>query len=430
MRSKAKPVPQAPEHNRSKRATRVRRVLRLVAANVLLAVAGVSAVGVVAEIYFRLSSPFVGSSAPWRFVPNVGPLRRPNTEVRHTDNLDYWTVSRSNSLGFVDREPPDAERARTSCHVAILGDSMVEARHVPIADKLQVRLEERAAAELPHLDVTTSAFGFGGTGQVAQLAYYDHYARALSPNLLVLVFVPNDLADNSPILNALDVGVDPAHPRFLAAEPRADGTIGLRLPDANWREHRLPQSPTLRQVRQQLTRMSALASWMDANLALRSQYANPQIDVWVRLLRERPGYEALHQWLPATRIDYTLFAEDTLPPVYDAALPFTAFAMAQFRERAQRDGVPLAILATHRIKVLGNGLFDRLNAMAHAQRIPVIDQYAHIVRQGALPSRDAQWPHDPHWNAAGHRWAAGALLEYLRDNQDVCEDIETRTLAR
>lgn len=427
MRSKARPVAQAPEHNHGKRATRVQRVLRLVAANVLLAVTGVFAVGVVAEICFRLSSPFVGSSAPWRFVPNVGLLRQPNTEVRHTNNLDYWTVSRSNSLGFVDREPPDAERARRSCHVAILGDSMVEARHVPIADKLQVQLEERAAAELPHLDVTTSAFGFGGTGQVAQLAYYDHYARALSPNLLVLVFVPNDLADNSPTLNALDVGVDPAHPRFLTAEPRADGTVGLRSPDVNWREHLLPQPRTLRQVWQRLTQMSALASWMDANLALRSQHANPQIDRWVRLLRDRPGYKALDQWQPAPRVDYTLFAAERLPPVYDAALPFTAFALAQFRERAQRDGVELAILATHRMKVIGNRLFERLNELAHAQRIPVIDQYAHIVRQGALPSRDAQWPHDPHWNVAGHRWAAEALLEYLRDNQDVCEDIETRT---
>ena len=394
--------------------------------NVLLAIAGVSAVGMVAEIYFRLANSFVGSSAPARFVPNVGVLRRPNAEVRHTNNLDYWTVSRANSLGFVDREPPDADRAAATCHIAILGDSMVEARHVPIADKLQVRLQELAAAQLPHLRVTTSAFGFGGTGQVAQLAYYDAYARGLSPNLLMLVFVPNDLANNAPILDALDTGVDPAHPRFLAAQRRADGTIGLRLPDANWRERRLPQPLALRQARQRLTQMSALASWVSARFALRSQHANPWLNSWVTLLRQRPGYEILRQWQPAARIDYATFAAKRLPPVYDDALPFTAFALDQFQQRTRRDGVALAILATHRAKVNGDGIYERLSAMARARHIPVIDQYDHIVRQGAVPSRDAQWPHDPHWNVAGHRWAAEAVLEHLRANQRICEDAANR----
>ena len=51
------------------------------------------------------------------------------------------------------------ERAAASCHITMIGDSYVEALQVPIADKFHVRLEDLAARELRHLDVTTSAFG-------------------------------------------------------------------------------------------------------------------------------------------------------------------------------------------------------------------------------------------------------------------------------
>ena len=58
-------------------------------------------------------------------------------------------------------------------------------------------------------------------------------------------------------------------------------------------------------------------------------------------------------------------------------------------------------------------------ALAEARGIPIIDQYDHMRRQGA-ERRDARWPHDSHWNAAGYQWAAEALLDWLKQNQDVC----------
>ena len=164
----------------------------------------------------------------------------------------------------------------------MIGDSHVEARQVPIADKFHVRLEELAAEELRHLDITTSAFGIWGTGQVNQLAYYE-FARTLRP-----------------------------------------------------------------------------------------------------------------------------------------ALDFTAFALDQFRERADRDGAALVILSSHYIGTRGDLGFDRLTALAKPRGIPVIDYNDFVLRQGAEPRRDARWKHDAHWNTAGHRWAAEALLEYLKENQEIC----------
>jgi len=67
---------------------------------------------------------------------------------------------------------------------------------VAIADKFHVRLEKMAARELPHLGITTQAYGIANTGQINQLPFYDEYARHLTPKLVVLVFYRNDFGNN------------------------------------------------------------------------------------------------------------------------------------------------------------------------------------------------------------------------------------------
>ena len=115
--------------------------------------------------------------------------------------------------------------------MAVIGESFVAALEVPIADKLQVRLEALAAAALPELDVTVSAYGRRGTGQVNQLPLYDEYARRLSPNLVVLVFDPNDFENNSAVLSALRQGHDPRRMPYAYPERTADGGFRLRPAD-------------------------------------------------------------------------------------------------------------------------------------------------------------------------------------------------------
>ena len=100
-------------------------MLRLLGWNALLLLAGVVLITIAGEAYFRLTVPFAVSSSRREFVPNVGFLWPPNTELRFTNQLDFWNVSRTNSLGFLDREPPSPERAAATCHVSIIGDSFV-----------------------------------------------------------------------------------------------------------------------------------------------------------------------------------------------------------------------------------------------------------------------------------------------------------------
>ena len=70
---------------------------------------------------------------------------------------------------------------------------------------------------------------------------------------------------------------------------------------------------------------------------------------------------------------------------------------------------------------------DLLREMADIRGIPVIDLYDYLLRQGGrIESRLSamRFAHDRHWNETGHRWAAEAVLEYLKENQGICD---TRT---
>ena len=424
-------------------APNLRRALRLVGWNAVLLVAGLALIGLAGEAWLRSTVPFRTSHRPTVFVPNVGILLRPDAEVRWTNDLDFWTVSRTNGLGFLDREPIGSERAAESCHVAMIGDSFVEARQVSISEKFHVRLEKMAARELPALDVTTSAFGKDWTGQIEQLAFYDAYARHLHPKLVVLVFVPNDYIDNFPLWKSLRGGLDPDHLPYVSAARAEDGSFRLSPPDPDYQRFKLPRRFDLPASPQRMTlikrtlRESYFLSWLHAKRTLlfyeRDVHAQAERTGWGELLRRRPAYAPLlHEYRPVSmgRVPmrfahedipsfFALFAEGNGSPFYKEALAFTAFGLDQFKKRVERDGAALVILASHRMSRFGGGTFARMNEMAAERRIPVIDQADFIYRQGA-ELRDAGWAHNDHWSPAGHQWAAEALLEYLKQNQWVC----------
>ena len=385
-----------------------------------------------------MANPFIAHSIPFQFVDMVGLIREPNAELRYANwDDDNFVVSQTNSQGFLDREPVSAERAADGCHIAFIGDSFVEAREVPIADKFQAQLEEMAALELPRLDITTQAYGIRGTGQINQLPFYNEYARRLNPKLLVLVFHPNDFADNSTALQSLIQGADPDRLPYMSAQRDESGAMKLRPPDPEYARFRLPRPPKAWQesANERLVGVSYFAKWLDIKKGWVVERVNaigaemsapietdPQVAAWADMIAERPCCTLLlDDWQPARWGLDTLFAKEHLPPVMEEALEYTAFGIDQFKRRADRDGVHMAILsASVYMGRRGDRQFDRLNAIAEARGIPVISDYDYIVRQG-YDKWDAYWRFDGHWNATGHQWTAEAVLEWLKENQDVCD---------
>ena len=401
------------------------RALRVAIWNAALIIAGLLLTALAGEVYLRLANPFLETSVPSRFVDGIGIIRNSNSEIYYANwDDDNFVVSRANSQGFLDREPVSPERAATGCHIAFIGDSFVEAMQVQIADKFHVRLEEMAARELPHLDITTQAYGISNTGQINQIPLYDEYARHLRPKLVVLVFYINDFANNSTALQALAYGADPDKMLFQFAQRDARGTLRLRPPDPDYERFLLPTLPKPWHWKtwERLVSVSYLAKWVDTK-SLWKYDPDPQIRAWTDIIAKRPCCAALlDSWQPARLYTSNMqFTKENLLPVHEEALEYTAFGIEQFKRRADRDGVNLAILAaTRHMGTRGDPQFDRISAIAKALGIPIISQYEYVVSQGHN-YQDARWLSDAHWNATGHQWAAEAILEWLKENQDVCD---------
>lgn len=342
-------------------------------------------VAALSEGYLRASKPFMAWSMAYVDVPDVGRLLEPGSVVRYTNWLDFWTTTRVNRWGFPDREPLPRSRAEQSCHIAVIGDSFVAALEVPIAVKMHVQLEQIAASELPHLDVTTSAFGTGNTGQAAQLPYYGNYAARLKPKLVVLVFDANDFDDNAngrPWHTGVErnagepsAGERKGHPSQEKSPQRGtlakEGALRLRPPSLDTAP--APPEPA-----------TYLGPWLKIKLGRSMDPRRPR----------RPRRAERRT--------------SNLP------LESTRFALRQFSLAVTHDDAALVILSNYRI---WGPWADALASVA--DRIPIISQDDYLTAHG-LSFQDVRWDHDGHWNPAGHRLAAQAVLEWLRANEAVC----------
>ena len=351
--------------------------------------------------------------AYWRFEPGVGLLRPPHAELALSNGVEFWTVQRANSLGFLDREPIDPARADESCHIAIIGDSFVEGREVHISDKMQVRLEELAAREAPHLDVTTSAFGISATGQVNQLPFYDRYARRMSPDMVVLVFFRNDPQDNSTKRNALRPGYIPERLRHGQVALDEDGNIRWLPPAIDFSDAVFTRAYESRNSwRNRTIYRAADASYFMRWMGIKTKLISA--NDWYRWFRpSEDSVRRYQEWINS--VEYATTTEEYFN--YMESWVFTRFALEQFKHRADSHGFALMVLTTLHVRGEGSPQFERLSAIAESLDIPIVSQHDYILRQGGN-IQDADWETDFHWTTAGHQWAAEAIWEHIEEEWD------------
>ena len=401
--------------------------LRLVIINIGIIAVSLILVLAAGEIYFRLKYPFFEDVEPVLFYPSVGFGYAPEMEILHTNRFDFWTKNHSNSLGFADREPRASNQYSSACHVAIIGDSFVEALQVPLEDKLQLRLENMAAKELPELAIMTTAWAHSGAGQLNQLAVYNEFVHDLKPKVVVLVVVSNDFANNTSVLESFRHGWDPDHPPLLFAK-KSNENIEYTPIDPSWKNHLLPtpKRNELLATLQYHLKHSWFITWILEKATLLGYLSlndlSPKLEMRVELLSKRPHYAHIQDGripIKMSEIDDIFVEEENLPPIFEDALDYTGFALDEYKKLAERDGFSLVILSTHTMRVKNNRLHNHLEKLANSRNIPVIDQYQHII-DAKQDIKDAHFPHDYHWSPMGHQWAAEALLEYIKKNPRLC----------
>ena len=395
----------------------------------MLSFVGAGALAILGEVWLRRSYPFVANRASLRFVPGVGVMLEPHREVRYTNLFSFWTTTRANRFGFLDREPVTPERAMSSCHIALVGDSFIEAREVGVPVKVQVQLEALAARERPERDLTASAFGIRGTSQIHQVPLYDTFVRPMRPKVVVLQATPNDYTGNSGVLNEWVEGA-PWVASYARPERGTDGRIRLRLPDGASRALKVRLDAA---SRRQMALRRASFLWNLWNRPERGVIAGTVRDrrrrreTWRRLAGETAS---LSGWRPPKRGLYRVVAEGViaarragtgLVPAYAEALELTGFALDEFVARAARDGSHLVLFLHYSFGVKGD---VAMKTLAEERGIPVVDQYEYITGTAGGEWRDAKLRRDIHWSPQGHRWAAEALWEYLKARPSLCGPAE------
>lgn len=385
-----------------------------------------------AEIVVRQIYPWQQDEILWEseFVDDVGFIFKPNAVVKHTNRLDFSVQAPTNSMGFLDTEPaplPDG------CHVTFIGDSFVEAAQVEIKDKFQRILQNEAAERFPEWRLTTSAFGYSGTGQLNQLPFYDKFARKYKSKLLVLVFVSNDFANNSAILESLRNGWHPQHaPRVYAR--KKDEAYEMTRIDRDWKNYLIdhPGDTTAVYFHDLLKRHSMLYSWgwlvlsnkyqavqhlagktYSENVLTRARTLKAKTDTATQMTMWKDEYAANLDG------DFRNLADNAM---YLEATHFTEFGIREFQKRAREANAKLAILAASQMRLISNNgsnrSFETLKAITEKLNIPLIDQYEFIVASGGNPI-DAQFKHDGHWTKQGHKWASDAVSEFIKGSR-VC----------
>ena len=337
-----------------------------------------------AELYLRNAGMFPVRDIrfPSMFVDKIGFLFKPGDTVRQTNGLDFWVSEKVNSLGFIDAEPARPKPSGTF-RILLVGDSFVEAAQVPIAQKLQTLLAADLNRRFPDRRFDAVALGFSGTGQANQLPFYERN-RDLKPDLVILLFVSNDFANNSPVLESLRHGWHPDHlPRvFMRARP---GQPCERLPiDPAWQKSLL-----FGDIAERANQLRAMSP--DYDDGLRSWKAS----------RGRKSTDGLQD---------IFLGPGPLPPAFEAAVASTKCAFIEWQKLAEQDGFKLLVASADNVA----GQIERLKGITGELELPLIDLHQEFVKHHdpAL----AHFQRDAHWSPNGHRWAATAVLNYLADN--------------
>jgi len=362
------------------------RLLRNLIPGIATTVFMLAAIAVAGEFYMRATGYFPKEKNHWptEFVPSIGWRFQPGAEIRSTNGVSYWTVTRANSIGFLDKEPAIPKPPGTF-RVLVVGDSFIENVRVNLEDRLQTVLAKKIEQEMPGKKIDIVALGYSGTGQSNQLPWYAFYKDQLKPDIVVLVFVANDFANNSGLLESVRNGWSPDHAPRLFFRKNADGTCSRDPIDPDWERH-----------------------------VMRGNYT----ERLERLRQLSPDYkDRFAGWNPteqdARGLDFVFYDMTPLPPVFEEAIDLTRCSFAEWKSQIEKDGIRLVAILAENVEAgrpanpgepKQNGQMIRISSILDELRIPWLNLYPEFVKRGN--PKDAIVQFDGHWNRTGNKWAA------------------------
>jgi lysophospholipase L1-like esterase len=333
------------------------------------------------------------------------------------DKEGYWTVGerrihiKINSLGLRDREYT-YNKGKGVFRILVLGDSFTEGFQVPLEDTFCKLLEEKLNKKKKGEDKKKLLFevinaGFAGVGTDYELLFLRREGYKYDPDLVLVVFCPNDVADN---YRSNDILKDEQN--RLAYEKRGflirlKGALAKRSHAYNYIGYVLPNRfPRFAHV---LMKIGLLSSQPIDNAS---------------------GVEQLH---------YLVF-EQEYGPQWEEAWRVTRVLFSELKDETAKRGSNLALVSIpfreQVYKPLWRSMFsgsemarrhwtvdkpDRLLAqIANDEGIPIF-QLLPLFRRAGVKT-ELYYNGDGHWNIEGHRLAAQLICEWLIEEKLVPVD--------
>jgi len=330
---------------------------------------------------------------------------------------------RINSQGLRDREHNTTKPGNT-LRIAVLGDSIAEARQVALKDTFWAVLERdlKTCPGLGGRDAETINFGVSGYGTAQELITLRRRVWDYSPDIVVLAFLTdNDISDNFRPL-----GSDPRRPYFIYE----NGSLAL---DSSFRDEAAYRASRTAlgklfywavEYSRVLQLFNEVKNRIRSNAIYRSQigekfqdpstrpelsdlvYFEPSDLLWKEAWRVTEGLIVL------TRNEVTQRGADFL--VVTLTNPIQVYPDASVRKRfMQRVGLVDLFYPDRRIKALG--LREDFSVLNLAEDFQLYAEQHKVFLHGFEPN-----PGGGHWNKEGHRLAGKTIAERL------CRDATAR----
>jgi hypothetical protein len=338
------------------------------------------------ELTLRLTHAFNARLAWTEPDPEIGYRFTPGCEYWFRGENDHAITGRINALGWRDRDRARAKPAG-AFRVAVVGDSYVEAFQVELDSTFEA-IAERELDARGSIDFEVMNFGRSGMTTTEELLVLDRDILPCRPDLVVLVFAPqNDIADVDPA--TADTRLRP----FYRVDDDGSLQLDTSFRDSGAYRNRARLNP--------LKQHSALVSLVAERYNVWRRARGPAGDESNRLTRE--------QSLCTANPD----------PQFHSNFEMNRRLLAEFVRRCRGVecvlmSVPLAyepdeLRACRALDPTFDPEFlDReLEALADttgAAAVALTGRFAHRAEAGGR----LRWAH---WNYAGHREVAGALVE-------------------
>lgn len=296
--------------------------------------------------------------------------------------------------------------------ILVLGDSFVEAMHVPLAATFPRLLEQQLNRSGASRRIEVIAAGVSGYGTASEVLYFEREGRRYQPDVVLLAFYPgNDVKNNSPTLE------DTLRPVY-GADGSLEKVIGEtpRRQETGWRRW-LGRSAAYHYFRQVLLlRHPEIAMGLARHGVLR--------DDALRVKPERDG-------IP---VDYGVYAA-TLEPAWQDAWQRTDGLLGRLQREVTASGARLAVAVISTRDQVYPKWWDEVVAQHPQMRgrdwdldapqrhvetwcsehdVPCVELTPAFRAMAARGGEALHFHHDGHWSSAGHQLAADVLTEFFK----------------